>query len=546
MFTTRSVLFSFFTFNTSRLVLVLGAGLVSGSLGILIPISLGKYYDLTLGYRSYRAGLLDIFPASWTDTISNFFVFFSVLILVRLGAEFIERFLTGLIGESFIFHIRKLLFTQQMRIPLCVYDERGIGRYLLRWSGDLKSLQRLITHGMIRFARDLIFILCMLLALYQIYPVLCALLAVVLGLSILGIRMLNYYLFDASVKVRNRKSGLLGFINQRLRAIGTVQALNREPVEYEKFEKKAGRILAAGKSYHQIYATIYTFASGAIFLLFFCLMYWGVWAKEHTREIFDPSAILIAFLLLISLAPVLRRIFRVPVYWEMARISMRKLLIVLNLGEEVEQEKNLFALQQGEITISLDEVPKVHLPGRTTRFLYERDASKREKIVQQLLGLYPLEQGGIQIDGQVLMGLNKKSFRRKIAVVSNQLPLLGRSVFEGISYSRKAEKRKAAQTLLDHFQEGIDREKKLTLKTPMGELGKLLLAEQKKLCMVLRALLTDKPILILQNPFEGLLPQARETLVQYLNNQQGKKTILILGARNEPGLFVDKEIPHTA
>lgn len=528
MFTGHSLFLRFFLDNYGRLLLILGAGLISSALGILIPISLGKYYDLLLGYSSYRAEILDLLPTSWTDTVPHFLLFFGMMILLRLGTEFLERYQTGLIGEQFIFYLRKLLFHSQMHIPLPVYEEKGTGRYLLRWSGDLKSLQRLISHGMIRFFRDLVFVGGMLWVLFHIHEGLCFLVGLILSLAIGGIRLLNRILFQASVLTRNRKSGLLSFMNQRLRAIATIQALNRERVEAKKLEKKAARVLEAGQSYQQIYSLIYTFASASIYVLFFGLMLWGQWAHDHLQSSFDPTSLFITFLFMISLAPVLRRMFRVPVHWEMARISLSKLLAVMNL-QPMGGRKETYQFLEGEIVLSLPGAKFILIPAKQTTLIKDTDGTLIHQLTGQILGLYPTEEGEIWIDQQDISLLDKKSLRKRISPASIQHPLLGRTVFEAISYSRKADKREAAQNMLDHFQANMPVDCQLDLDDPIGELGNRLSPIQQKILLFTRACLSQKPILLLGKPFDNLaLPVSRQ-LIAKLNELHGVRTILILG-----------------
>ena len=60
----------------------------------------------------------------------------------------------GKLGEQLIFDLRNQLFEHQLKVNMEEYDKRGIGRYLLRYSGDLSSIHGYVTKGFIRFAAD--------------------------------------------------------------------------------------------------------------------------------------------------------------------------------------------------------------------------------------------------------------------------------------------------------------------------------------------------------------------------------------------------------
>ncbi|RMG24335.1 MAG: ABC transporter ATP-binding protein, partial [Bacteroidetes bacterium] len=118
----------------------------AGMATLLIPITIGKYYDFLFGMHSFRARLLTLLPFDLSD-IHLFMAFFLSLIGARAVLTYGERYLINLLGEKFVYSLRILLFESQMRIPIRDYEDRGSGRYLLRFSGDLKSLKQYFCQG---------------------------------------------------------------------------------------------------------------------------------------------------------------------------------------------------------------------------------------------------------------------------------------------------------------------------------------------------------------------------------------------------------------
>ena len=92
--------------NKPAVILTILAGLIANILTVLIPISIGKYYDLVFGYQSHRAVILDYLPFQLWETMAEFLTFFFILVVLKIVADFMERYNTGTLGELFVKNIR--------------------------------------------------------------------------------------------------------------------------------------------------------------------------------------------------------------------------------------------------------------------------------------------------------------------------------------------------------------------------------------------------------------------------------------------------------
>lgn len=513
--------------------LVLGLGMVASSLTILLPVSLGKAFGLLFGYHSLRAQIFEGLPASWVSSLPNFLGLLVVMILLRALSEYGERSLTGRLGEAFSRYLREHLFAAQLKLPLSIYQSKGTGRYLLRWSGDLKSLQNWLTKGIIRFGRDVLFLMGFLVVMYQLHPSLCAWIVLGLLLSGFGIHCLNHLLYQISVERRNRKSGLLAFVSQRLLAIESLLVFNRQNPESKRFQRRSERLYQSGRAYHRIFALIQTSISTLVYLLLVGLLAWAyLSANAHSSE-----QLLGAFLLMITVMPVLRRLFRVRTHWELGRISLVKLQNILSQKVE-ESSLDSFHLKTGTIQwegVSFDIQDRrvfgnanIHLQGQQTHWIDMGNGLQSRSFVYLTAGVYMPAKGELWIDGQSTKTVNAFQLRKKIAVASTHFPLFGKTVFQAVSYSRKKEKRQRVEELLMYLQFPLPEEEHLSLDDPIGELGQMLSPAQRRLLVLVRALLTNKPILILENPFQDLPLSMHSPLITLLNTWHGQKTMIVL------------------
>ncbi len=540
MYSRQKLIWDFIKRHPYRVALALFMGFIASVLLILLPISLGKYFDLLFGYHSKRAHFLDALPFSFWDSIPEFILFFIVATALWLLSNFAYRYMTAELGLAFANELRVQLFERQMFIPLAEYDRKGYGKYLLRYSGDLGSIKNYLVRGVLRFAIDLGLILLALAGLYMLNAEILSGLLIGFGIIIIVVFFLNRILYNKSVQVRNKRSGLLAYVAQRLRAMDTIQAFNRYAPEEKRFERRSEIVYQAGKRYQFIYQLIFTLVP--------VMLYWALALTLYTFSITgDVSHAhhgnLVAFVLLfITVLPIFRRLLRISTVWKVGNISFQKLIRILDLGKTDHIPNTPFSWKGGAIELqqvgfSYDGQKFVlrgisaKIPPKTFAFVKGRTGSGKTTLIKLLMALYPPTEGQIFIDDQDICSVHPKSLRRHITVVSEEFPLLGRTVFEAISYSRKQEKRPKAQQILNYLQAQLPPERHLQLDDRIGELGDRLSKGQTKMLLYARAMLSGKPMLLIEDPFKNLHGKAKEQVIRWLEKKRGKCNVLFFASR---------------
>lgn len=516
----------------------------AGMATLLIPITIGKYYDFLFGMHSFRARLLTLLPFDLSD-IHLFMAFFLSLIGARAVLTYGERYLINLLGEKFVYSLRILLFESQMRIPIRDYEDRGSGRYLLRFSGDLKSLKQYFCQGMIRFFNDLLWITLSVCILFWLDKRL----GLILLMGLLPIFVIVLWLRPALSKrtrlQRNRKSQLLAFTSTRLRAMHSIQFFNKEQPELAKFSKLARQVLVSSMSYQKILSFIYALIPTLLYVMV-AAMFFYVSISDMARDKSNGGNILVFVMLLLTILPILRRILRIHVVWELGGISLEKLLRVINRADWEDAKRDNLIYLEGDIRLEgvsyaykpgqkvLDKLC-MHLQGPGLHLVQGKAGSGKSTLIKLICGLYQPEEGQVLIDGQQTTEVNGKSLRKHIAVVSSEIPLLGRKVFEAISYSRKAEKKAKASMVLEHLLEGNPNLPAMTLEDKIGEAGNRLSKGQLKLLAYARALLTRKKIVLIDEPFEGFDEEAIPFWAEILKQMATHRKVIVFSAHSLEG-----------
>ena len=149
-----------------------------------------------------------------------------------------------------------------------------------------------------------------------------------------------------------------------------------------------------------------------------------------------------------------------------------------------------------------------------------------------LLGLYPLGDGDILVNGMSMRESNLADLRRQIAYVPQEPYLFQGSIAENIRMGRpeaseeeirEAAKQAHAHDFIMEFPDGYD--------TTVGERGNNLSGGQRQRIAIARAILKDTSIILLDEATSALDNESEQAVNEALRNLQGQKTILMIAHR---------------
>jgi ABC-type multidrug transport system fused ATPase/permease subunit len=505
--------------------LVLGLELLGSILTLLLPLLVAQAFAEVFEFQSMRGRLLQKMGLNFQP---NFLLLLGLAILAKLGFDYYRRYIKGLFMERFLTWLRQKLFTQHLRMQVQEYEKTGTSKYLMRFSGDLGSAQQLLNKGVFQFFADASLLVLGVLLLFWLNVQLGGL---ILGLSLLAawaVRGFNRRIEQLEEQRRDRKSGLLSFVNQRLFNILSIKALNRETPEQQLFVKRTQKIQALGDQYQQQVAMLNALIPFFIYLLLLVVLGVAyVWKKQGV--IFPQDTLFALILVLLTWKPVLNRVMQIGVVWKKGGISLRKIGVLLAKPLEpagVDQERDWKAAL---VKVDLPETP-VH---PALQFQLQKGVQLHLRLtenvqftlIKYLAALESLPEESIHLDDVAIETLSPKSIRRQFTFVSPLFPLYGKNVLEAISYSRKHQAKAAA--MLAEWQLLFPELSTIHSETPVTE-RRVLTSAQLQLLQWLRAFLTNKPFWVLQNPFGGLSANNCQQLQALLAQKKSQTGVLYL------------------
>jgi ABC-type multidrug transport system fused ATPase/permease subunit len=156
----------------------------------------------------------------------------------------------------------------------------------------------------------------------------------------------------------------------------------------------------------------------------------------------------------------------------------------------------------------------------------------KSTLVDICLGLLQPDSGRILVDDEPLVALDKKSYRRAIGYVSQDVQLLNGTVRSNIAWVRpdatsleieKAAKRAYAHDFITELPDGYE--------TQIGDRGVRLSGGQRQRICLARALLQNPKILILDEATSALDAESEHKIHHAVMGLRGEVTILIVAHR---------------
>ncbi len=172
---------------------------------------------------------------------------------------------------------------------------------------------------------------------------------------------------------------------------------------------------------------------------------------------------------------------------------------------------------------------------KTTTAFVGTSGSGKSTIFRLLMGFYDNFKGSIKLGSSNIMESSVHSLRSNIVAVEQDAPLFNKSIYENIALGSlnydvvteemviEAAKKAGAHDFVMELKEGYN--------TNVGEAGNNISGGQRQRIAIARALMSDAPVLILDEPTAALDVESERIINETISNLKGEKTVLISAHR---------------
>lgn len=166
------------------------------------------------------------------------------------------------------------------------------------------------------------------------------------------------------------------------------------------------------------------------------------------------------------------------------------------------------------------------------------NGSGKSILAKTILGFYQYD-GNIYINNHNIKRLNKEDIRKYIELILGESYMFSGSVLENIQLDSDIQLDKIEKTVKDCDIKDDITEFKDGYNTLIGEKGKKLSGGQKQRICLARGLISNKPILILDEALNKLDNRTRQNILTNLMNDYKDKTIIFISNNLEIINYVD-------
>jgi len=445
-----------------------------------------------------------------------------------------ERVDAERLGQAYTHRVRLHLFEHLTTMSPRTVQQRAQGSTALRFIGDLTMLRRWVSRGLSRLVVAAAMVAGAAGALAFVSLPLAA--AVLGAISIGAVATLSQ---SASVRsttrsARRRRSRLAGNINEKIAAVGVVQAHGQVGREQRRVNKQSRRLRDAMVVRARRLGRLDAIADGTASAATAAVLVVGVMSAV-------PAPTVAAGMVVVGLLiPQLRGLGRVQEYWQGARVAREaidRFLIRPSLRRDHDAET---PLEPGPGRLEIDglglfgtivDVTATADPGTTIAIVGPNGAGK-----SSLLGLVARmidpDEGSVRLDGQELATASLDDVRDAIGFVAADLPLLRGSLRRNLTYRRPDAEPAEIDDVIElcelgelvaSLEDGLD--------TRIAEGGRNLSSGQRQRVLLARALLGGPALLLLDEADANLDPATTALIDRVLERYQG--TALIVTHRRE-------------
>jgi ABC-type multidrug transport system fused ATPase/permease subunit len=310
------------------------AGFIGSCVSFLLPVSIGEFFILKFHTGSSKGKLL-----AWLGihlhSLQQFYLLFVILLITRMLVGFIENFGSYKLAELFVKNIREKIFAAQMSWPPSLLSKSLYGKFLLRYSNDMKAIQNYFSKGILEGIGNLFFLLTGIFLLSKIHLTLTAIMASFL----FGITMIIYLIakFQRSFikTARTHRSSMLAFVAKTFSSFEKLKLRQVEEEAVDNFNTRSTNLYQANMASNKVESLLQNIAPFMIFLMIGILL----WQMTFTYGHISSGDGLMMILMILMMQGAVKKILKVPGYINKGNISLQKISKLLDPQQSAESKE---------------------------------------------------------------------------------------------------------------------------------------------------------------------------------------------------------------
>ena len=479
------------------IIISLMAAAATTLLSLYVPILAGKAIDLIIA-----PGIVDL------DGISKILIRMIIVILLAALFQWIMNVINNHITYRVVKDIRKKAFDHIQSLPLSYLDTKQYGDFVSRIIADIDQFSDGLLMGFSQFFTGLVMIIGTLCFMFTLNITITLVVVLLTPLSLFVAAFIAKKTYNLFVKQSEKRALLTGMVEEMVGNEKVVQAFSYEDDAIERFDKINDELADVSlkatffsslinPSTRFINNLVYAAVGivGAVFVLkgritvgqLTCFL---SYANQYTKPFNEISGVVTELQNALACAG---RVFEL--IDEEPETPDKENAVVLKdvKGSVMLKDVNFSYVPDKKLIQNLNLLVK---PGMRVAIVGPTGCGK-STVINLLMRFYDVNSGSIQVEGNDVRDITRKSLRDNYGMVLQETWLKAASIKENIAYGREATdeeiiaaaKATHAHSFIKRLPNGYD--------TVLGEDGGSLSQGQKQLLCITRVMLSVPPMLIL-------------------------------------------------
>lgn len=468
---------------------------------------------------------------------------------VRGVLNFTRSYMAHVAGWGVVKDVRTSLYQHLQKLSLGFYADKQTGQLMSRVVNDSDKIESLVSHAVPDVTVNVLTFLGVNVILLMINPLLMLLCLIPVPLIIIGMRGFSRYVRPA-FRIRQQELGELNAsLADNLSGIREIKTFVQEDRVASKVGSHIDRYMRSLLRALRLMATFHPFVEFTSSLGMIIVIYFGGRLAMGTTL---PLADLVAFFLYLELLYQPVRVLSTA--WENLQEAIAgtdRVAEIMEEQPEVREHPGLIALRPkpdlpgsraviGDVRFEkvcfsyIDGVPvlkeiDLHIPPNSVAALVGPTGVGKTTMASLIPRFYDVNSGAVFLDGIDIREIRLPDLRSQVSIVLQDVFLFHGTARDNILFARpdaspedvrSAAVAAHAHEFIEELPNGYD--------TFIGERGVKLSGGQKQRLSIARALLADKPILILDEATSSVDSQTERMIQEALEQlMQGRTTVVI-------------------
>lgn len=451
--------------------------------------------------------------------------------------------INNIFEQRAVYDLRSELYDKLQRLPVKWFDSRRTGDIMTRVAEDVPAMERLLIDGVEQG----------LIAFLQIAGIGAFLIwkDPILGLTALSplpLLFVGAVLYTRNAKDRHREvkrytGEMNSVLSDNIAGISQIKSYAAEADELKRFNSLSEKVKSSTlkvMKYWAFYSPSMSFVNTIGYVLVLLV---GAVRIINNPEI-GTEIYLYFYTIMWALYEPIGKLHGLNQMALSSRAAAERVFEIIDTEDEVHASEGKSLKQPlhglvelSDVSFSYDQLPTLNRisltakPGQTIALVGSTGAGK-STLVNLLTRFYEYDSGSITIDGQELNTLNKAELRANIAYVTQDSFLFNGSVRENLLLGKRdATDKELWEALAAANAKGFIDALPNKLDTNVGERGVKLSGGEKQRLSIARALLKNRPILILDEATASVDSQTEKLIQAALDKLMSSRTAFVIAHR---------------